>query len=83
MVISVPTVLSYVTFLPTVFSVHVIMVIFWMKMEEHVMVCFNIVKQHYRCYYVSYVTNDLSNIQLHGTYVNLRLHINILFRMSV
>ena len=67
--VSVPTVLTYVSSLGTVLSVDVIMVIDWMTMEEHVMVCFNIVKQHYRCHYVSYVTNDISNIQQHGTYV--------------
>ena len=54
---SVPTVLSYVTSIRVILTVHVWLVIFWMKMEEHVMVC----------HYVSYVTNDVSNIQLHGT----------------
>ena len=74
---TVPTVLNYVTSLRKVFFVRVMMVIFWMKMDYHVMVCFSIVKQHYRCHYLSYVTNDISNIQLHGTYVNLCLHTKI------
>ena len=75
---SVPTVLNCVTSLRKVFTVHVIMiVIFWMKTDSCVMVCFNIVKQHYKCHCFSYVTIDISNIQLHGTYVNQRLHTKI------
>ena len=69
---SVPTVLSYVASLREVYSVRVMMVIFWMKMEYHVMVCFSIVKLHYklsRNHYSLFVTNNISNIQLHVTYV--------------
>ena len=50
---SVPTVLSYVASLRKVYSVHVMMVIFWMKMEYHVMVCFSIVKLHYKCHEIT------------------------------
>ena len=75
--VCVPTVLIYVTSLRKVFTVHVIVAMIWVMMEEHVMVCFNMVSQHYRCHYFSYVTNDITNIQLHGTYVNLCIHTKI------